>query len=218
MRGRFEHTGKVPRNLCVAGHLLRPGQSTPDGVDIPAGQLQWVLDKVRKGALRFYPAASAIGKRELGVKPAPANPGTVPYLPPRLGTPVVKTPPPKAEIPKPAAPVVAPKPEPKKEEELGYHVAYVPEVVKEEPVQEISIARIKDSSEGMVKYGVPIAPKQEEEPSEEESEAEVKEPSITREELMAMTKRQLVAMARDKGIILDVKMNKESIIDRLLDE
>jgi hypothetical protein len=212
MRGRFEHTSKVDRNLTVAGYLLRPGQSTPEDVEVPQGQIMWMLDKIRKGMIRFYPA-NPIARRVPAARPAPANVGNVPYLPPRNAqiTPV-KAP---ERIVKPqqekTAEVVKENPV-EKESDTGYAV-YYPELSKEtvekkEEVTEVKVERITDSNEGMVKYGTPP-----EEPAEEPDDKS----ELTREMLEGMPKRQLVILARDRGIEIDIKLSKSLMIDRLLE-
>lgn len=54
MKGKFTHTGKVDRALCVGGHLIDAGETTPV-VQIAESSERWVRNKIRQKKLIFTP-------------------------------------------------------------------------------------------------------------------------------------------------------------------
>jgi len=54
MKGKFTHTGKVKRALCVGGHLINAGETTPV-VEVAEASERWVRNKIRQRKLVFTP-------------------------------------------------------------------------------------------------------------------------------------------------------------------
>lgn len=202
MRGVLTNTSS--RRLCIAGYLLRPGESTPV-FEIPKGVLAGVTMKIHQGYLRFTPEKThAVATRGRHSAP-PARQEVKPSRPKvdrAIILPLVMQPkepvepiaPVEVEVIEEQAPIEIQEPEPEPLPAV--------EVYEEESDPEPELVEEEITSE-VVEAETVIEP---EEPQVEEEEAEVSEgpeevsetTSYAVEDLAELKKAELLAIARDK--------------------